>query len=669
MRNPKLSRVCQIIALAATLTPLTAIADTTLPVKRVILSSSGLAQIERGGDVDGNAQISLPVPLDEVDDLLKSLAVFDAKGKVESVRLAGKEPLAQAFRSLPFSPADLDSLPALLSSLRGAEVSVDGPRSIRGRIVSVTEFTEKVTDNSVVTRHRLTLLGSDGLENAIVEEARQISFTDETLQTRLDHALAASLDSRAKDQRVMTINLAGKGSRPVSLSYVVSAPIWKTSYRLVLPKQGGKAMLQGWAILENMTGGDWDKVDLSIVSGNPVTFHQALYESYYVERPDIPVQVYGQVTPEEDKGEAVAGRMAPAPVAAPAPGRGLEEIVVTARKAEARRELTGGEQAVSSTETGAQISFHFPEPVSVTAGQSLTVPFIGREVPVERVWLYQPDTNDEHPLAAVRLSNDGEAGLPAGILTVFQGDQTEFAGDAQFPNLPRGDTRMVSFALDQKTFITSQEKSDETLASLTADRGVMHAIRRTVSDTVYTIKAPADEARTVVIEHPKRYGFTPEDSTGIEQTADAYRIRVTLAAGETKDVHVRLVSPKDEQIAIVSLNLKALDMWLVSAGSINDRAAIEALTEIAALQRAVSDAQSRVADVDAQTAPIAKDQERVRANLAGVPKESDLAKRYIGTLGSQETELADLAHRRNTAQQEQVAAKGKLDAAIATVKF
>jgi hypothetical protein len=228
---------------------------------------------------------------------------------------------------------------------------------------------------------------------------------------------------------------------------------------------------------------------------------------------------------------------------------------------------------------------------------------------------------------------------------------------------------MVSFALDQKTFITSQEKSDQTLASLTADRGVMHAVRKTVSDTIYTIKAPADEARTIVIEQPKRYNFTLEDPAGAEQTATAYRIRVSLNAGETKQVPVRLVSPEAEDIRIVSLDARSLGSWLESAGSLNDRAAVDALTAIAGLERAVSDAQARVSDIDSQRSLIVTDQERVRANLVGVPKESDLAKRYVGKLSDQETELSDLAKRRAAAQQDQVAAKAKLDAAIAVVKF
>jgi hypothetical protein len=641
----------------------------TLPVKRVILSSSGLAQIDREGSVEGNAEITLPVPLDQVDDILKSLSVFDSKGKVDSVRLAGKEPLAQEFRTLPFGPSDLESPDTLLAALRGAEVSVQGSHAMHGRIVSVASFDTKIGNNEAATRHRLTILTGEGLESIVLEEAQQIAFADPALQSKLDKVLAASLDSRAKDARSIAINLAGQGSRDVSLSYVVTAPIWKTSYRLLLPKSGDKAMLQGWAVLENMTGSDWDKVDLSIVSGNPVTYHQALYESYYVHRPDVPVQVFGRVQPRIDQGAASAG---------------LEEVVVTAQRAAApmlpvppapsaqalyRPRIAMGRQAAESAETGAQISFHFPQPVTVSAGQSLMVPFIGRNVPIERVWLYQPDVNANYPLSAVRIINDTDAGLPAGILTIFEGDRDEYSGDAQFPNLPHADSRLVSYALDQKTLIDRQESSDQLLAAITAEQGVIHVTRRAISDTAYTIKAPADGARTIILEQPKRQDFEPDDTKNLEVTPTHYRLHVSVSAGETKTVHLRLVHPLSEEIAVGNLSDTALDIWIGNAKSLGNRGAVEALTEVVKLRRAVADADKRIEDIDAHVERIGKDQDRLRSNLGQVPKDSDLAKQYLETMTAQEKELAGLAHDRTTAEQAQGIAKSKLNDQIAALKF
>jgi len=645
----------------------------TLPVKRVILSSSGLAQIDREGTVDGNAELTLPVPLDQVDDILKSLSVFDGKGKVESVRLAGKEPLAQEFRTLPFGPTDLDSPDTLLAALRGAEVSVQGARAVHGRIVSVASFDTKLGNDQTATRHRLTILSGNGLESVVLEEAQQIAFADTALQSKLDKILAASLDSRAKDARSVAINLAGQGSRDVSLSYVVTAPIWKTSYRLLMPKSGDKAMLQGWAVLENMTGSDWDNVDLAIVSGNPVTYHQALYESYFVHRPDIPVQVFGRVQPRIDEGAAQAGLEESFASAAPAP-LSMPRMATAAApdamdKVFNRPQIAMGQQAAESAETGAQISFHFPQPVTVSAGQSLMVPFIGRSVPVERVWLYQPDANAIHPLSAVRIVNDTDAGLPAGILTVFEGDRDEYSGDAQFPNLPHADSRLISYALDQKTLIQRRELSDQLLAAITAEKGVIHVTRRAISDTAYTIKAPADSARSVILEQAKRPGFEPDDVKKLEMTPTHYRLHVNVSAGETKEVHLRLVQPLQQEFSIDDLNDTTLAVWIGNAKSLGNRAALDALNEVAKLRRAVADADKQIGTIDAHVERIQKDQDRLRSNLAQVPRDSDLAKQYLQTLTAQENELAGLTHDRTVAEQAQTAAKSKLNDQIATMKF
>src|SRR5688572_3026383 len=78
-----------------------------LALKRVMLSSGGLGYFEYEATVDGDATLRLTVSLDQVDDVLKSLVVYDDKGGVGGLSLPGREPLAQAFKDLPF---DQDSL-------------------------------------------------------------------------------------------------------------------------------------------------------------------------------------------------------------------------------------------------------------------------------------------------------------------------------------------------------------------------------------------------------------------------------------------------------------------------------------------------------------------------------------------------------------------------------
>ena len=71
------------------------------------------------------------------------------------------------------------------------------------------------------------------------------------------------------------------------VSYTVAAPIWKTTYRVVLDKDG-KPFFQGWAIVDNVSDEAWDSVQLSLISGSPVSFIQNLQKPLYRYRPIIP---------------------------------------------------------------------------------------------------------------------------------------------------------------------------------------------------------------------------------------------------------------------------------------------------------------------------------------------------------------------------------------------
>ena len=94
-----------------------------LVLKRVLLSSGGVAYYEYEAEVTGDALLTLDVRLGQVDDVLKSIVVFDDAGGVGAIRLPGREPVFQLFRDLPFDQAALTSPVMLLNALKGAEVA------------------------------------------------------------------------------------------------------------------------------------------------------------------------------------------------------------------------------------------------------------------------------------------------------------------------------------------------------------------------------------------------------------------------------------------------------------------------------------------------------------------------------------------------------------------
>lgn len=641
---------------------LPALADPAAPVLgRVVLSTAGLGQFDWSAEVAGPAELALTVDLDQVDDILKSLVVVDPAGAPAGVRLPGLAPLDQAFRALPFGPEALDDPAALLGALRGAEIALDGPRRISGRLVAVT--VDSSGQGEAPRRHRLTLMTDDGLAQAVLEEAEGLRFLDPAVAAQVADGLAALRANRAQDARTLTVALAAGDAAPrrVDLTYVVAAPVWKAAYRLVLPEDGDGALLQGWAVVENATGTDWDAVELTLLSGNPVTFRQALYQSYYVPRPELPVQVVESVTPRTDAGimESLAAMRfpAPAPVAAEAAFAPM---------------LMAGDAAgpaVTAGEDDIQVSFRFDGAFDLPAGHTLLAPFLHAALTAERVWLYQPDTHPSFPLAAVSLENDSGATLPPGILTLYAGANSDHAGDAALPVLPAGESRLVTFALDRTTRIDRQEPaSDQRLDRLTVERGVLTARREVRRVTEYVVRAPAERGRTLLIEHPRRDGWTLTVPAGVTatETPGHHRLRLDLAAGETARLPVTETRLESERIALLDLAPDRLLAWAEAAGPL-DPDLRDRLAGLADQRRALQRAEETMARLRAGLDDLAREQDRLRANLAAVPDGSDLSRRYLADMAALEDRIAAARGERDAAEQALAEARTRFADAVAAL--
>jgi hypothetical protein len=657
-----------------------------LPLRRVVLASIGLAQFTHSGPVAGGTSIDLAVRLDQVDDLLKSLTVFDRAGGIGAVSLPGKAPLAELFRDLPFGPEALNSPSALLNALVGSEIEISGQVSARGRVFRVEPFQVRLPDNGgTLTRHRLSLMTETGLVQAVLEDVTTLQFTDPQAKAQIDRALLGLSENRAKERRKLSLDILGEGVRPIAISYVVAAPVWKTSYRLVLPKDGAKARLQGWAVVENLTGGDWKDVELTLVSGNPVALRQALYTAFFSDRIEVPVTAGQKILPKQDDSDSTASdRMAARPSPSPraslgfaAPrqqeaqryrsGRSFEAAAPAAVAAPPPPPDTLGSAALAAEaeEAPTQLLYRFPARVSLATGHTMMVPFLDREIAGTRTWLYQPDTHARRPLAAVRLRNDGDATLPGGIVTTFEasGDgASNFVGDAQLPLLPKGTFKFVTLALDTKTDIRRDDKGVQrtTLGkSINGELTITTRSRRTVA---YEVTPPTEEDREVIVEEPRVTGWTPSaDQQEIEETPTRFRFKIDAPKGIT--TKSTLVMERTDRRLVHLTTLGAEQILATIQGLENESPALR--TAIARLGETIGEinrARSQRDQLEAERTKIGEDQERIRRNLGSVGSGSDLGRRYLDTLKQQEERLsviarseqlldAEIAARRNVAEE------------------
>jgi hypothetical protein len=648
-----------------------------LPLVRVVLSSAGLAQFTHAGQITAGSSVELAVRLDQVDDILKSLAVFDRQGSVGAVSLPGKAPLAELFRDLPFGPEALDSSTALLNALVGSEVEIAGQVNAKGRVFRVENEEVALPNNGGTTiRHRLTLMTDRGLVQAILEDLTALRFTDPQAKAQIDRALEGLTENRAKDRRRLSIGFLGEGTRNVAISYVVAAPVWKTAYRLVLPREGGKARLQGWAVVENLTGGDWTGVDLTLVSGNPVALHQPLYTALFTDRVEVPVATGARLVPRTDdtderaakpqfeaalRGRAVAGAP-PAkfvPEAQMAQAAPRDAIARQGETTTAPGTFGGGANAAEAEEASTQLLYRFPAKISLETGHTMMVPFVDREVAATRTYLYQPETAPRHPLAAVRLRNDGDAGLPAGIVTAYDASadgSTNFVGDAQLPLLSKGTFKFVTFALDAKTDIRRDDKGVAQTMLGKAVNGTLTLTTRSRRTIAYEITPPTDEDREIVIEEARFEGWTPAaDSRQVEATPTRFRSTVTAPKGQTTKASLVLERTDRQTLALTTLAPE--DILARIRGLQNESAALkDAVAKLGVIVNDINKARAQRGQLEAERKKIAEDQDRIRRNLASVGQGSDLGRRYIDNLKVQEDRLAEIA-RNDSALETDIAVK------------
>ena len=646
-----------------------------LALKRVLLSTGGVGYFEYEATVDGPGDLGLTVRRDQVDDVLKSLVVYDDKGGVGAIELPGDQPLVDAFRELPFDQQALADPASLLNALRGAEVNVGGPKQLKGRILGVTAENRGLPTGGFSLVHRLTLMTEEGLQSLVLEEAEALKFSDTKLQAQVNAALAAEAANADKERRTLSLRVTGAGQRLVRVAYLAEVPLWKATYRLTLPPGEAKtATLQGWAVVENRSGADWNGVELTLVSGDPATFRQALYATYYVKRPEVPIEVLGRILPPVDKGgiaPAMSGgsggilRAEPpkpyaslsAASAAPAP--------IMGKAAQAYAPVSQAEvTAAAAADAATQVSFRLPAPVVLKNGASMLLPIVAHAVPAQRLSLYQPAVDATHPLSAFDMTNDGDSALPPGILTLYErgsSGRIDYLGDARLAPLPPGEHRLLSFALDRKVRIDRTVKSAERMTKARLADGLLELTTAEQQRIDYVIAAPAKEARHLIIEVPRPgsdWSLGEPDAKAAELTAGAWRLARDIGAGQTLRFSLTLERPVASSVQLSTLTAEQIGFYL-SSNVLSDaqRKALERLRDLSAT---LTEQQQRLEMVRQQQHEVAADQGRVRENLGAVPKGSDSERRYLKMLDDREDRLAKLSTDVDNAQRAQDVAKSQL---------
>ncbi|HEV2222818.1 MAG TPA: carboxypeptidase regulatory-like domain-containing protein, partial [Candidatus Acidoferrales bacterium] len=277
---------------------------------RVVLYKGGVGYFEHLGEVHGDQNMRIDFTSSQLNDVLQSLTVLDLNGgRITGIDYDSEAPFSQRLGTLGLPLGANTNLSKFLAALRGTRLEIrNGNSTITGRLLSV-ETKSRLTGSTSQQVDLATLVSDSGEVRTVeITPAVSVRIADQGVNGDVGRYLSLLASTHQQDLRRMTIAAAGSGARQLYVSYISEVPIWKTTYRIVLPsKADDKPLLQGWAIVDNTTGEDWDNVELSLVAGAPQSFIQQLSQPYYARRPVVPLPQTAELTPQTHESAMLGG--------------------------------------------------------------------------------------------------------------------------------------------------------------------------------------------------------------------------------------------------------------------------------------------------------------------------------------------------------------------------
>ena len=664
-----------------------------LELDTVVLYRNGIGYFERHGKVSDDV-LRLKVRKDQVNDLLKSLTVVDRNGQAVSVSMP-LDPSAWANAAMATLAPGRGSLAQVLDSIRGTEVTVHthGGRIVRGRVVmverSVNEPDPTMQSRGMIappstedTRDwKLTVLARGQMQVVRLSKVRAITLHDGDLAMQLHRSLDASAGEGMFEQVEIEVRLAGARTHDLTVSYVVSAPMWKPTYRVVLPDDGqGKALLQGWAVVDNVSGEDWTDISLSLTSGAPIAFRYDLHTPRDVYRSDMTESgvhrqaavSIGETTWADDEAQAEPAPMAekaaegyalddgdywaemaeeeernapvgnasrapgggggakgrgaaPPPPASPAQAPADQSVRGPSLDLESLRRST--DASARSQRISGLTRVDLTTPVTVPDGTSTMVALINESIDAEETFLYKPGGAgygyDANPYRVVRFKNSTNYVLEPGPIAIYSGGS--FVGEGLSEVVGAGTSVTIPFAVETDILVTSSKQySGQEMKITRIVRGVLEVESFHQTTTTWDVRGPdRDRAYRVLIRQPQsgpNYELAKRPE-GTEDLEGAWLIPVPMAA-HARAATLSVVEQTPSTISLAIWDQQALPLLekFLTADNL-DAAARKKLQPVIELRREIGRIDTEVDGLRRQQAELEARADQTRRNLEAISKD------------------------------------------------
>lgn len=643
-----------------------------LRVTRAVLYQNGIGYFERRGTIRGD-RLTIRIRPDQIADFLKSLTVVDMSrdGRAVAVSLPVEKSQSRQLADLPPQVREQGGILAIAAAFRGARATVKGKEgSATGRIVGVEriEVPSKSDAGGPAHEWRLTLLENGGeLRTFAVAGITSLKILDKTLTVGLEKALDVTLNEGTWKPIELTVQLAGDGPHEIVVSYVVEMPTWKPAYRVVV-EDGGQALLQGWAVVDNVSGEDWYDVKLSLTAGTPLAFAYDLYTPHYVRRPDLsppdeqlgympPMPATSQPAPAYD--EEYGGWDAPEAEEAPAPAKRSAAAKPKAPPPPPKPVSTDDlernyRSLVAGAGVGSLFRYDLETPISVKDRESALVSVVSKKVPGEDVLVFRAGIDAQNPYRSVRLKNETGFVLERGPVAIYR-DGT-FLGEALTARMEKGSTTFVPYALDSRVDVfLEEEQREEGMKLVTIVNGRLVAESKRVTKYVYEVDNRSGEGATLYVQRARRSGWTitkvglDGDSSGPPQAGKAgvieeewqYYVPIALPASGKVRVAVEEETPAKRNVEMLSAEGRDLIRAYVSSPDADKKVA-EALAQAVEISDKLASIDRRIQELEQQRHLHTERENQIRDNLNLLRKSKtndDLRKQLETRLGEIEKTL------------------------------
>lgn len=659
-----------------------------LPIRRVVLYKHGVGHFEREGTVTGSQAVTLTFKQREVSDVLKSLTVLDRDGGVVSaVGYESTTPVEQLLAEIALSIPDEGSLVGLLPQLKGARVSVKSTGSATpelGVLLGI-DSVDTATPAGNTRQFRLSVLADGGGVKTFELFDVEVQLLDDGIKRDLDFYLKTQLAAKKKDARTFTLQAEGDGDRTLAVSYLLEAPVWKATYRILLNEEGQKEpLVQGWAVVDNTSDEDWEEVSLTLVAGLPVSFVHDLYTPRFIKRPVVEVkETTGVLPPTVEAGfgmslmEVDASQMTLS-----APGAAADRARMLAKKTRFSSSgiLSGDEpprSAVSSVQiqtrerqVGDLFEYAIERPVTVRRNQSALVPIVLKPFTGKPVLLYQKHARAENPIRCVEFENTTGLTLEGGPVTVL--DSGSYAGEAMLDTLKPKEQRLIGYAVELAVRVTDKIDSHSTTVSrVVIHEGTLTTFAGQVQEAVFTFASKSDAAQVVYLDHPRPAEWELTDTpTPHEVTDNFWRFKFPLPPNAQTRFVVKSRRPSSQSFRLLDTHDSVFASW-VASGYV-DPAVEKAIRAAFAIRTRVAEADERLRRLDEERTKLHEEQSRIQANLSALGErssEKELRERYVRTLGKQEDRLEGIEKERATTVSARDQARQELHTALNTISM